>query len=222
MSEVTNRPQAIDPPRASLWAWVSNEVREAVSHIANRADRARLEQLADDMLDLGRALEGSLRLNRRELDVVSLLSNVVSACTPHLHALGQALSVESPSGPVCIWGDGGRLVAALKALLLHAARIVREDPVLLRVRCSDTEWEMTVGDETDDADEWLSDMPDVRTPECEPLGVTLAVARHVIELHGGALELDRLGSGQFAIRLPLSGAQVAHSKRTASWFAVIN
>lgn len=59
------------------------------------AKRARLVQLADDLLDLSRACEGTLRV-RRELNLASLLSCVRDICTPILQAQGQVPSVELP------------------------------------------------------------------------------------------------------------------------------
>jgi two-component system, sensor histidine kinase len=232
-------PEAMDPPRSSsvLWEWLSNELRNSLAPIVSAVDllhrsslsetelterwweivhtqSARLVQLADDLLDLSRACEGTLRVERRELDLASLLSSARESCTPVLQAQGQVLSVELPPDPVRFWGDAGRLVLILKTLLLGAARSMREDPLRLLVRSTDTELEMRVGDpELDVTDEWMSDPPGVlqaREASCEPLGVTLALARHVIELHGGSLEVGGTlagSSSEFAIRLPLSAPE---------------
>jgi len=230
-----------DPPRSSprlLWQWLSNELKNSLTPIVSAVDllrrsrpneaalnerwleivhlqSARLVQFADNLLDLSRACEGTLRVERRELDLASLLSSVRDTCTPSLRAQGQELRVELPSKPVCFWGDAGRLVLILKMLLLGAARTLRETPIQLSVRLTQTELEMRVGDpELEITNEWMSDPLEVlkrREDSSEPfVGVTLALARHVIELHGGTLQVAHIWEGcssEFTIRLPLSAPE---------------
>ena len=237
-------PEELDPPLASselLWEWLSNELRNPLAPIVsavnllrrrrpNETDlnerwleivheqSARLVQLADNLLDLSRACAGTLRVERRELDLASLLSSVRDTCTPVLQAQGQVLRVELPPDPVCFWGDAGRLVLILKTLLLGAARSMRETPIQLFVRSTGTELEMRVGDpELEVTDKWMSDPLEVlkrQEDSREPfVGVTLALARHVIELHGGTLEVGHTWEGcssEFAIRLPLSAPEPEH------------
>jgi signal transduction histidine kinase len=81
-----------------LWEWLSNELRNPLAPIVSAMDvlcrsrpnetelngrwleilheqSARLVQLADDLLDLSRACEETLRVEHRELESQSLLSS---------------------------------------------------------------------------------------------------------------------------------------------------
>jgi PAS domain S-box-containing protein len=218
--------------------WLSNELRNPLAPICSAVhllrrhrkdgkeierwleimDRqsARLVQLADDLLDLSRAADGTLRLARRESELGLLLPRVLEACSPILAAQGQVLRVELPADPVRFWGDPVRLVQVLTTLVLRAANSSASDASLwLLARSDESELEIRVGEPGGQVmDERILDPPERLTGGEDPIepvmGLTLALARHLIELHGGSLEAGDTSEGigeEFVIRLPLSAPE---------------
>ena len=222
-----------------LISWLSNELRNPLAPICSAVhllrrhrkdekemerwleimDRqsARLMQLADDLLDLGRAADGTLQLARRESELGLLLQRVLEACSPILAARGQVLRVELPADPVRFWGDPVRLVQVFTTLVLRAADSSASDAsIWLLVRSDGSEFEIRVGEPGAQVmDERMSDPLERLTGGEDPtgpvVGLTLALVRHLIELHGGCLEVgdtsEGIGEG-FVIRLPLSAPEL--------------
>ena len=218
-----------------LLNWLSNELRNPLAPICSAVhllrrhrkgdkeierwleimDRqsARLVQLADDLLDMSHATAGTLRLARRESELGLLLARVLEACSPILAAQGQVLRVELQVDPVRFWGDPARLVQVLTTLVLRAANSSAGGASIgLLVRSDASELEIHVGEAGGQVmDKHMSDPPERLAGGEDPtepvVGLTLALTRHLIELHGGSLEVgdtsEGIGEG-FVIRLPLS------------------
>ena len=175
-------------------------------------------QLIDELLDVSRIVTGKLRLDTRPVELGRVIEAAVESVRPAARAKKIRLEVElEPLGGPLI-GDAGRLQQVAWNLLSNAVKFTPEGGrvgVLLRragahaeVRVEDTgqgigaEFLPHVFDRFRQAD-------GSTTRTHGGLGLGLAIARHLVELHGGAISADSEGEGRgasFTVRLPLAAA----------------
>ncbi|HYF00039.1 MAG TPA: ATP-binding protein, partial [Planctomycetota bacterium] len=175
-------------------------------------DAARdLDRRTGDLFDLSRLVLGRLTLERKPVDVRSLLRRTVHAAEPAARLKHQRLSVvlDRPAGPVL--ADPDRLGQAVGNLLSNAVKFTPEHG-RIRVRLADERGRgcrIVVSDTGIGIPAPLLGRlfrPFARGHAGYPgLGLGLSLARSVCELHGGSLEAASAGQGRgatFTIRLP--------------------
>ena len=180
-----------------------------------------LAQLLDDLLDVSRIVSGKIRLEPRSVDLPSVLQVAVEAAQPAAEQKGVliAAALERPLPPVS--GDPGRLQQVVSNLLSNAIKFtpsggridLRLDRAgsLARVQVSDT----GLGIRPDFLPyifEHFRQADTTSTRENRGLGLGLAIARHLVQLHGGTIEAESAGEGQgatFMVTLPLVEGAVA-------------
>lgn len=174
-------------------------------------------QIIEDLLDIARITSGKLRLNIHPIDLVSVISAAID--TMRLVAQAKAIQISSVLDPTAkgVPGDANRLQQVILNLLSNAIKFTPEGgrvQVLLelvngyaQVTVSDTgcgisaEFLPYAFDRFRQAD---------GTTKQGGLGLGLAIARHVVELHGGNIHVESPGVGQgatFTVKLPLLGAR---------------
>ncbi|MFJ9904624.1 ATP-binding protein [Streptomyces sp. NPDC101152] len=177
-----------------------------------------LARMSNDLLDGTRAVTGRLELVREPVDLRSVLDGAAADIRGLFGHEGRTLGVVLPPEPVTVDGDRLRLAQVFTNLLSNALKYTRpgghtevgltleEGVARLTVR------DDGIGFAPGQAEELFGVFmraapagPD--TPE--GLGLGLAVARTVVELHGGRIEAhsDGLGTGaSFTVRLPTTAA----------------
>jgi PAS domain S-box-containing protein len=181
----------------------------------------QLVRLTDDLLDVSRITRGRIGLRRERTTLAAVVQSAVETSSPLVQGAGHVLRVSLPPEPVPLDADLTRLAQALVNLLNNAVRYtpapgridlvaVRGDG-LVRIGVRDT----GVGIEPDTVErlfEMFAQGDGDRTPG--GLGIGLALARRLVELHGGTLEAHSEGRGhgaEFVITLPV--ANVATPER---------
>ena len=131
-----------------------------------------------------------------------------------------------PGGDVAVLGDAGRLQQVVWNLLANAIKFTDEGgSVCVRLRRAGRDAELTVSDDGCgiEADflphifERFRQADATTTRRHGGLGLGLAIARHLVELHGGTVRAESAGEGQgstFVIRLPLADAPRRVKKAT--------
>ena len=177
-------------------------------------ETARLERLVEEQLQLTRLDAGALPLEREEVDLGALATEVVAPRAPLAEREGVALGVVLPEdGPAVVDADPARIEQILLILLDNA---LRHTPAGGRV-------DVVVGAEGGSALVAVRDtgegIPDADRPfvfdrfyrgdasrEGRSAGLGLAIARGLAHAHGGAIDLEsRVGAGStFTLRLPLA------------------
>ncbi|MBH8561437.1 response regulator [Nostoc sp. CENA67] len=185
-----------------------------------------LTQLIDDLLDVSRILSGKLRLSLRALDLTKTIKAALD--TVQLAADAKSISIQTNIQPDVgyVFADGDRLHQVLWNLLSNAIKFTpnqgRVDVTFTRLG---TQAQIQVADNgTGISPEFLPyvferfrQADGSTTREFGGLGLGLAIARHLIELHGGTIQAHSPGEGQgaiFTICLPLMPTVFATSPST--------
>jgi signal transduction histidine kinase/DNA-binding response OmpR family regulator len=179
-------------------------------------------QLIDDLLDVSRIVTGKLRLDIRPVEIVRVIEAAVESVRPAARAKKIQLEVEMEplGGPLL--GDADRLQQVVWNLLSNAVKFTPEGGrVGVLLRCAGPHAEVRVEDTGQGIDaEFLPHVFDCfRQADGSTTrrhgGLGLAIARHLVELHGGAISADSEGEGRgasFTVRLPLAAAGSAGAR----------
>jgi len=174
-----------------------------------------LTRLVDDLLDVSRIASGKIRLVRRPTDLAEVVRAAVQDVRPMYEAKGLALEA-GPAAAVGVDGDATRLAQVMTNLLSNALKFTdrggkvsvslgaEEGRAVVRVR--DT------GAGLDGAMLARIFRPFVQADatldrSAGGLGLGLALARSIVELHGGTLTASSDGPGrgaEFTVSLPLT------------------
>ena len=172
-------------------------------------------RLIDDLLDISRIVSGRLEIDRVPVDLAAAAASVVEGLRPAADARCVRLSADIPDSPLAVIGDPRRLEQILLNLLNNALKFTPPGgDVRVSVR-ADHGWAVTIVADSGIGirSEFIpflferfrqSDSSHAR--EHGGLGLGLAIAQHLVELHGGAIEAESGGPGQgatFTVRLPL-------------------
>ena len=171
-------------------------------------------KLVDDILDVARGVAGNVTLEMQPVDLASVAHRAVEAIAPAAAGKHIVLDV-SAAHPVMVIGDQGRLRQVAWNLLSNAVKFtpgggrvtvdVGTGNGHAELRVTDTGVGISpaflpyVFDRFRQADASF-------TREHGGLGLGLAIARHLTELHGGSIEARSAGEGAgatFVVRLPL-------------------
>jgi len=181
-------------------------------------------RLVDDLLDVARVVSGKLRLNVEVVDLRRVVEGALLALAPQAEKKGvRVLSVLETDAPVL--GDAARLQQVVFNLLDNAVKFTPAGgQVQVAIRRRDSQLELAVTDDGQGIDpEFLSHVFDLfRQGDAGSrrrhggLGLGLAIARQLVEQHGGALTAESEGIGlgaRFVLSLPVAplGAPSAES-----------
>lgn len=176
----------------------------------------RLLKLIADLLDLSRLEESHLRLRIAEHDLVAWVRSVVDQVAPLTDRKRIELRVETTVESLFAWCDLDRLERVIVNLLSNAAKYTAiGGKVTVRVSKQDECAEITVEDNGRGFAAELSERVFERFFQAEDsggnragvggTGIGLALARELVELHGGTIVAEsEPGKGaKFTVRLPV-------------------
>ena len=180
-------------------------------------------KIVDDILDVARGMSGNLHLDMQPIDVVIVAQHGIEAIAPAASAKRIDIDLRA-AGPVRVVGDAGRLQQVVWNLLSNAVKFtpsggrvtvdVGHDDDAVFIQVSDTgsgipQWFLPfVFDKFRQADASL-------TRQHGGLGLGLAIARHLVELHGGTIEARSQGEGRgatFMVRIPALERRERHER----------
>jgi PAS domain S-box-containing protein len=176
---------------------------------------AHLARIVDDMLDISRITRGTLQIEHAAVALDEVVRRAVEMTAPEIQAGEHRLDVEVPRHALIVQGDLHRLIQLLANLLNNAARYTSKQGRITVSAHAEGEWGvLKVRDNgrgiAPDMLGHIFDMFVQGRPTLsrvgEGLGIGLALARRIAELHGGTLEAYSEGEGrgsEFTVRLPL-------------------
>ena len=186
-------------------------------------------QIIDDILDVSRIITGNLYLDLNPLEVTPVVENAINVVRPTADAKGIRIETLFESTPAMISGDANRLQQVVWNLLSNAVKFTNSGGrVCVKVSRAGRAVEISVADTGQGiSKEFLPFVFDrfrqadsTTTRQHGGLGLGLAIARHLVEIHGGTIRAHSNGEGRgatFTIRLPLiEAANGASESRDAS------
>ncbi len=190
----------------------------------------QMTRLVDDLLDVARITRGRIELRRERIDAAALVHGAVEAAKPLIAAAGHRLTVDLPPEPLWLDADPTRLTQVLLNLLNNAAKYTPAGGRLsVQVHREGDEAVLAVSDSgiglAPEHQQSVFEMFSQVVPALERsqggLGIGLALARGLVELHGGSIAARSAGTGMgstFIVRLPLAapvGAEAGGPDRAA-------
>ena len=173
-----------------------------------------LARLVDDLLDVSRITQGSIRLRKEAVELGTVIERAIEATRPLIDSRAHDLKVQLPTDPIHLEADPTRLEQILANLLNNAAKYTMPGGQI-RVTAAVEGGEAVVRVR----DNGIGVPPDVLERVFEPfvqsegslarseggLGIGLTLVRSLVEMHGGSVEAHSPGLGQgseFVVRLP--------------------
>jgi PAS domain S-box-containing protein len=196
--------------------WSSDVISRQVQHMS---------LLLEDLLDISRITRGTLGLRTETVRLDEIVQAAIEPARPIIDSKRHDFSVELPAEPVHFIADPLRLAQVLSNLLTNAAKYTDPEGTLrLRAACTENTLAISV------IDNGIGLLPEATTSVFAMfwqvasshdhseggLGIGLALAKGLVELHGGTIEAKSAGIGcgsEFIVRLPLRKATVSSQNR---------
>ena len=174
-----------------------------------------LTQMVEDVLDVSRIAAGKIRLHIQPVDLVAVIRDALATVTPGAEAKGVRLEAVMESDVGHVSGDPDRLQQVIWNLLSNAVKFTpRGGRAQLRLQRVNSHIEISISDTgIGIREDFLPHLferfrqgDSTTTRAHGGLGLGLAIARRIIELHGGRIEAFSPGEGKgatFRVHLPL-------------------
>ena len=173
-------------------------------------------RLLDELLEVSRISRGVIDLQRRRIDLGAVIGDAVESSRPGIEQGRHTLEVALPPGPLCVDGDPLRLAQVVSNLLNNAARYT--DPGGRITLAAGRDGDQAAVEVRDTgigiAQDQLAGVftmfgqIDRRDPRSlGGLGIGLALAQNLAQMHGGRVEAASEGPGRgscFTLFLPLA------------------
>jgi PAS domain S-box-containing protein len=184
--------------------WSNNVIERQVQHMS---------LLLDDLLEVSRITHGTLQLRKEQTDLHSIVSAAVETARPLIDERRHQLVIEVPA-QLEVNADPLRLAQVLSNLLTNAAKYT--DPHgRIRVGAAQNGDELVISVEdngigiaTEDLSKVFGMFAQLRGAQDHAsggLGIGLALAKGIVDLHGGRIEVASAGAGKgsrFTVHLP--------------------
>ncbi|MNK38341.1 Alkaline phosphatase synthesis sensor protein PhoR [compost metagenome] len=194
---------------------LNDDQKTFVAHIQDGT--RRLQRLVDDLLDFSALEGGSLKLERRNVDVRERIASALESMRPQAQKAGITLEEALPSRPIPMVLDPGRLEQVLINLVSNAIKFtpsggkitvtISSLPQELRVEVRDSGIGIPAELIPRVFDRFFQ-VDSTNTRERNGVGLGLAISKAIVEAHGGRIGcFSQEGRGStFWFSLPLSGA----------------
>ena len=177
-------------------------------------------QLIEDLLDVSCIISGKLKLDITSIKLASVIDGAIETVRPAADAKNIVIDFRFDFPQGAVFGDASRLQQVIWNLLSNAIKFT---PKLGRLWITLSRSESSVEIKVADNGEGISPefLPFVfdrfrqadgtTTRQHGGLGLGLAIVRHLVELHGGTVEVDSAGVGHgatFIVKLPRRATEI--------------
>jgi signal transduction histidine kinase len=174
-----------------------------------------LTRLVEDLLDISRIDQGKISLRKEHGALRPILEFAVEASQPQIGLNQHELHVDIPADPIWLDADPTRVAQVISNLLNNAAKYTPVGGrIELSARAKDGFVEIEVADNGIGIPDHMQSkifelFAQVRSPGAgvpDGLGIGLALVKHLVELHDGAISLHSNGpnlGSRFQVRLPI-------------------
>jgi len=197
-----------DDPDSS---WAREVIERQVGHMT---------RLIDDLLDISRLTRNKLEPRMERIELAAAIGDAVETVRPLINEMGHELTLDLPETPVFLDADRTRLGQVFANLLSNAAKYSEQGGrITVSVLVNHRENSVAIAVKDEGIGVAVEQLPQIFdmfaqfTPSLERtqggLGIGLALARGLVELHGGTIEAHSAGLGkgsEFVVRLPLASS----------------
>jgi signal transduction histidine kinase/ActR/RegA family two-component response regulator len=190
-------------------------MRETLEMVRRNAEMEA--RLIDDLLDVTRIARGKIELNRKNVDLRTIIDRAIEVCMPDIEARQLHFGVDFEESEVFfIDADVSRLQQVIWNLLKNAVKFTPKggcvgihcyrDNEQVAVEVNDS----GIGIEPDSLHRIFNAFEQAGrsiTRQFGGLGLGLAISKAIVEMHGGKIEAESRGRNKgatFRLRLPLS------------------
>jgi signal transduction histidine kinase len=186
----------------------------AIAAIGRNA--SALAHMIDDLLDMSRILNGSIRLARQPVDLTAVAQEALDTVRPLAATKNVHLTFDAAAGSRTVSGDAERLQQVIWNLLSNAIKFTPNGGrVDVFIESANDHMEIRVVDTGNGISanflphvfERFRQAADATTQRHTGLGLGLGIVRQLVELHGGTVQAASPGVGQgatFTVRLPIA------------------
>ncbi len=178
-------------------------------------------RLLDDLLDVSRIAGNRLDLDKKPMDIATVIASAVDVSAPNLEQKRHRLRVDVPTDSLMVDVDLDRITQVFSNVLNNAAKYTNEGgEIRIRAEASGELVSVTI------EDNGLGITPDLmprifglftqgthtRERQLGGFGVGLAVAKKLVNAHGGDIRAESVGVGhgsRFIVTLPRSAVAAA-------------
>jgi signal transduction histidine kinase len=172
-------------------------------------------QLIDDLLDVSRIITGKLRIDMRPVELISIIEATIDSMRPTAQAKSINFEVTYDKTASHVSGDSSRLQQVVWNLFSNAVKFTPEGGrVNVSLERSGEHAQIAISDTGQGIDprflpfifDRFRQADGSTTRKYGGLGLGLAIVRHLVELHGGTINVRSEGvdrGATFTVRLPL-------------------
>jgi PAS domain S-box-containing protein len=194
----------------------------------------QLTRLIDDLLDAGRLTSGKIRIKPERVSFNQVAARAIEVVRPAMDARSQAFDVDVPAARLWVNADEIRLAQVLQNLLGNASKFTPiGGTIKLSARVNDARLRVEVADNGEgisataihDIFALFSQGDGVAASRQSGLGIGLALARSIVEMHGGTIAATSPGVGQgsvFHFELPGATMDVPVTPQDGPWILVVD
>jgi len=176
-------------------------------------------QLIEDLLDVSRMISGKLRLNIKPIELIPVVKAAIDSVQPTAEAKHIQLEMVAGAEVDKIPGDANRLQQVIWNLLSNAVKFTPSGGrVQIKLDRTDAHARIIVSDTgAGISSEFLPHVFErfrqadgTTTKRHGGLGLGLAIARRLVEMHGGTLSATSAGEGRgasFTMSIPIAAVQ---------------
>lgn len=189
----------------------------------------QLVRLVDDLLEISRITTGKIELRPELVDIRAVVRNAIETSRPLIDSGGHRFEVQLPDSPLFVEGDPVRLSQIIANLLNNAAKYTKPGG---KIKVNVSQYDQKVMISVRDNGIGISPelLPHVlemfiqsdraKRQSKGGLGIGLALANRLVEMHGGRLEARSQGEGcgsEFIVHLPISTKQFQLKEQIDYW-----
>ncbi|MDB6089286.1 MAG: luxQ 2 [Gammaproteobacteria bacterium] len=181
----------------------------------------QMTRLIDDLMDVARITRGTFELRRTRAELEEIIRSAVETSRPLIDSCRHGLTLTLPVEPVYLDADVIRLAQVFSNLLNNAAKYTASGGrIVVAAECDAQTGTVVVSIQ----DTGMGIPPPMLARIFEPftqldrsleraqggLGIGLALAKRLVQMHGGTIEAHSEGPGKgsrFAVRLPVAADQ---------------
>ncbi len=196
---------------------MTDDLSPTVNRIRGVMDRqvSQMVRLVDDLLEVSRITRGKIDLRQAPVELAAVVGSAIETSRPLLDAAGHQLAIKLPPEPITLYVDAVRLAQVLANILNNAIKYTERGGQIWLTARRDAKHAVIsirdsgVGIRSDMLPrvfEVFAQSDQTASRSQGGLGIGLALAKKLVELHGGNITAQSAGVGkgsEFTVSLPM-------------------